>query len=385
LQFDNAGRFWVVWLDSIGQFAEFDRVRARSVSALGELGPILDLVDTSDIPFTPALFPRIVPTDEPKGDFFLFYSRYSSDGLVRVYGQRVSPSGVLVGELFAASPPPPAAALGTAVSRKPQGGFFLLTALWRCVVCQNTRFDLNVRVLGVDGKPETPNVPLQRGRGTGGVQGARSLTVDGQGNAVAVWGGIDDRDIRDSSDVYGRRFSSSGQPIGSRFRVNTTIRGTQAGPSVAADEDGDFVVVWQNRFPGGLLRSIFGQRFSKTGKKVGPEFRVNEERIEKDFQPLVAMDREGNFVVVWQSFSNSPDRAQCGQVRLRLYRRDGTPTGPEFPAAPGYAACGDAPKVAFGPDGVFAVVWSVEKGFSPETGTDFDVYAARFSVSPALP
>ncbi len=154
---------------------------------------------------------------------------------------------------------------------------------------------------------------------------------------------------------------------------------------MAADEDGDFVVVWQNRFPGGLLRSIFGQRFSKTGKKLGPEFRINEEKVEKDFQPSVAMDREGNFVVAWQSFSRSPERAQCGQVRLRLYRRDGTPAGPEFPAGPGYAACGEEVKVAFGPDGVFAVVWSVEKGFSPETGTDFDVYAARFSVSPALP
>ncbi len=157
-------------------------------------------------------------------------------------------------------------------------------------------------------------------------------------------------------------------PIGTSFQKH---------PTATRDSEGNFFIAWE-------AESI-GQRFSKTGKKVGSEFRINEERIEKDFQPSVAMDRQGNFVVAWQSFSSSPDRAQCGQVRLRLYRRDGTPAGPELPVAPGYAACGEEIKVAFGPDGVFAVVWSVEKGYSPETGTDFDVYAARFSVSPALP
>lgn len=166
-------------------------------------------------------------------------------------------------------------------------------------------------------------------------------------------------------------------PIGQELTVNTTFRGTQFAPSVAADAAGNFVVVWQTQFPGGLLRSIFAQRFSKTGQKVGPEFRVNEDRVEKDFAPVVAMDHDGNFVVAWQSFSLA--RPQCVQVRARLYRRDGTPAGPEFPVAPGDAACGEAPKVAFGPDGIFAVVWEVEQGFSPDTGTDFDVFAALFS------
>jgi hypothetical protein len=94
----------------------------------------------------------------------------------------------------------------------------------------------------------------------------------------------------------------------------------------------------------------------------------------------VAMDPDGNFVVAWESFS--PNRPDCVQVRGRLYRRNGTPVGAEFPVAPGDAACGEAPKVAFEPDGRFAFVWQVELGYSSDTGADFDVYAARFSVSP---
>jgi len=199
------------------------------------------------------------------------------------------------------------------------------------------------------------------------------------GNVTVVWSvGNGDPDARDYSDIHARRFSAAGVPISQEFVVNTTLPGTQGDASVAADATGDFVVVWQTKFPGGLLRSIFGQRFSKSGEKVGPEFRVNEDRMEKDFVPQVAMDRDGNFVVAWESFS--PARPDCIQIRARLYR-NGRPAGPEFPAAPGDAACGEAPKVAFGPNGVFAIVWHVELGSSPDAGVDFDVYAARFSAS----
>lgn len=378
LQFDDAGRLWFVWLDSIGQFAQFDRVMARALSPKGELGPALVLVDTSDAPLTPVFEPLIAPMHEQARSWTLFYSRYNADGFERVYGQPVSPSGELIGERFEASPPPPASADCNAVSSLPNGGFFMLEYLVSCADCTNAPVSFDGLVLAANGSPATPYFRVQRNRRITPLPGVRSLAIDGQGNAIVVWGGVDDPDLRDSSDIRGRRFSSTGVPIGQEFLVNTTTRGTQAGPSVAADAEGNFVVVWQSRFPGGLLRSIFAQRFSKAGKKVGPEFRVNEDRIEKDFVPVVAMDHDGTFVVTWQSFS--PTRPQCVQIRARLYRRDGTPAGPEFPVAPGDTACGEAPKVAFGPDGIFAVVWEVEQGFSPDTGTDFDVFAARFSA-----
>jgi hypothetical protein len=384
LHFDDEGRLWLAWADSIGPHAEFNRVMARAVSAQGVLGPVRVLADTSDVPFTPIIGPLIIPS--PSGDLRIFYTRRDEEGFDRVYGQRFNSEGDALGNRVPVSPPPPSAAFGVAAAALPNNGLFFVTLGNSCVVCTKLRASVYARVLSPDDSLASPyfQVP-HHSQGSPG-RGVRSLAVDGRGNAIIVWSiGQGDPDARDYADIYARRFSSSGEPIGPEFVVNTTLRGTQLDASVAADADGDFVVVWQTRFPGGLLRSIFGQRFSKSGKKVGPEFRVNEERIEKDFLPSVAMDRQGNFVVAWQSFSRSPDRAQCGQVRLRLYRHDGTPVGSEFPVAPGDAACGEEVKVAFGPDGVFALVWSVEKGYSDETGTDFDVYATRFSVSPSLP
>jgi hypothetical protein len=384
LQFDNHGRLWMALVDSNGPDAEFDRVLARTVSEQGVTGPELVLADTSDSPHTPVFHPLIVPGSG--GDLRLFYIRSDEDGYDLLYGQRFNSIRGPVGHRFLVTPDPPASTQRFDVAALPDDGAVVVTLGTPCAICQNGRVSLYARVLAPDDSLASPFFQVPRHASEAPDNGVRNLAVDHLGNMTVVWStGNGDPGARDYSDIHGRRFSSAGEPIGPEFVVNTTLRGTQADPSVAVDEDGDFVVVWQTRFPGGLLRSIFGQRFSKTGKKVGPEFRVNEERVEKDFVPSVAMDREGNFVVAWQSFSHSPARAQCGQIRARLYRRDGTPAGPEFPVAPGYAACGEEPKVAFGPNGAFAFVWSIDKGYSPETGTDFDVHAARFSVSPALP
>ena len=373
LQFDDAGRLWFVWTDTVGEEPESDRVMARALSPVGELGPTLMLVDTSDIPLTPALEPLVAPISD--GGLYLIYTRPNPDGFDQAWGQQFDKNGRPLGERILLTPPPPAATDASAVAPLPAGGFALMTFGVPCLTCNGpSNGVINARILAPDGSPVSQSYRVSR-KSSYVVPGTRGLAVDGQGNLIFAWAHVNgDPDARDYSDVRGRRFSSTGKPINQEFAVNTTLRGTQFAPSVAADAEGNFVVVWQTQFPGGLLRSIFAQRFSKTGKKVGPEFRVNEDRVEKDFAPVVAMDHDGNFVVAWQSFSLA--RPQCVQVRARLYRRDGTPAAPEFPVALGDHACGEAPKVAFGPNGIFAVVW---QGFNPDTGTDLDVFAARFS------
>ena len=384
LQFGDGGNLWISWLDTAGPDAVSNRVRARAVAPRGERGPVLDLVDTSDVPLTPVLDALVVPLQT--GGIHLIYTRATADGFDQVCAQRFDASGRALGERATLTPPPPLSAAVSAAVSLPAGGFAVMTFGFPCLSCPGTsNGSVNARILAPDGSPVSRyfRVPRPSERAISGVRG---LAVDGRGNLTFVWSHVNgDPGARDQSDISVRRISSQGVPSGKELIVNTTLRGTQSAPSVAAAEDGDFVVVWQTQFPGGLQRSIFGQRFSQAGEKVGPEFRINEERLEKDFSPSVAMDHDGNFVVVWQSFSPSPARAPCGQVRMRLYRRDGTPAGPELPVAPGYAACGEEPKVAFGPDGVFAVAWAVDQGYSPETGTDFDVYAARFSVASVLP
>ena len=67
-------------------------------------------------------------------------------------------------------------------------------------------------------------------------------------------------------------------PTGPQFQVNTYTTSYQEGSSVAADADGDFVVVWRSLGSSGSDTSFFsiqGQRYNSAGSAVGSQFQVN--------------------------------------------------------------------------------------------------------------
>ena len=65
-------------------------------------------------------------------------------------------------------------------------------------------------------------------------------------------------------------------PAGPAFRVNTYTTHRQWFSDVAVQENGDFVVVWES-YGGqdGSGTGVFGQHFDRRGNAIGAEFRVN--------------------------------------------------------------------------------------------------------------
>jgi hypothetical protein len=66
-----------------------------------------------------------------------------------------------------------------------------------------------------------------------------------------------------------RRVLLSLSPLGAEFRVNTTTLNAQQAPAVAADADGDFVVVWQSYARDGSNFGIYAQRYNARGDCPG--------------------------------------------------------------------------------------------------------------------
>ena len=72
--------------------------------------------------------------------------------------------------------------------------------------------------------------------------------------------------------IQGQRYASDGSAQGAQFQVNTYTTGNQRAPSVAADADGDFVVVWDSDGSSGTDTSGFsiqGQRYASDGSAQG--------------------------------------------------------------------------------------------------------------------
>src|SRR2546428_5110440 len=162
-----------------------------------------------------------------------------------------------------------------------------------------------------------------------------------------------------------------GSPLGPEFRVNPYTTNDQAQPSVAADSSGNFVVAWESGSPGGFARSIFGQRYSGSGAPAGAEFRVNTVPYGNHFAPSAAADPAGNFVVVWQFSPLEP-----GGLLGQRYASSGAPLGGNFGV--GNSGYNFNPAVAFDSTGNFVVVW---EGFLPADGSGTAVFGRRFASS----
>ncbi|MEL7364210.1 MAG: hypothetical protein AAFN13_19195, partial [Bacteroidota bacterium] len=138
---------------------------------------------------------------------------------------------------------------------------------------------------------------------TAGSQSAPSVATDADGDYVVVWDsfGQDGNNLG----VYAQRYDATGVAQGSEFLVNTETSESQRDPVVAMDADGNFVVVWESRDQDGSSDGIFAQRYDAAGVAQGAEFQVNTETTSNQDDPSVAMDADGDFVIVWESFSSS--------------------------------------------------------------------------------
>ena len=66
--------------------------------------------------------------------------------------------------------------------------------------------------------------------------------MDGSGDFVVVW--TSEPPFENGFDVHGQRFDSAGAALGAELEINSHTEGNQVGIAIAADADGDFVVVW---------------------------------------------------------------------------------------------------------------------------------------------
>jgi len=134
-------------------------------------------------------------------------------------------------------------------------------------------------------------------------QAYAKVAMDASGNFVVAW--ESNQEAGTSSDnIYAQRYDSTGTKIGANFLVNTTTAGDQDQVDIAMDSAGNFVVVWEaERTAGSSVYSIYGQRYNASGVVQGGEFLVNSVASSNDQYATVAMNDSGNFVVIWDRLS----------------------------------------------------------------------------------
>ena len=164
-----------------------------------------------------------------------------------------------------------------------------------------------------------------------------------------------------------------GDRVGIEFPVNTETSSNQERPSIAMDADGDFVVVWDSKYQDGDHYGIYAQRYSANGIAAGVEFQVNTETSSRQSFPSIAMDADGDFVVAWQSLGQ--DGSGYG-IYAQRYNADGSKADTEFQVNTYITNAQHHPSIAMDADGDFVISWQSRD----QDGDSHGIVAQRYSA-----
>ena len=232
---------------------------------------------------------------------------------------------------------------------------------------------LHGRRFDADGNPAGPDFRVNTF--TPGNQYQARVGRAADGRFVVIWRIDDDGS---STGIVARRFDASGNAVGSEFAVNTYTLGMQQFADVAVETDGDFVVVWMEVFNDrdGSQTSIFGQRFDAAGNRLGSDFQVNTYTTGFQSDPSVSMSPAGGFVASW----SGPGDGSAAGVFARRFDASGNPIGNDFVVntytTGGQYGGGGFGRVAHDARGNFVVTWQ-----GPGDFTGSDSFAQRFTAA----
>lgn len=194
-------------------------------------------------------------------------------------------------------------------------------------------------------------------------------------------------------DVYGRRVSAAGVPVGADFRISGPgATDYESDPAVAWSQmTNQYLVVWSDGRSGAARGlDIYGQRVGAGGTRVGADFRISSPNAtSNEVLPVLAWNKTANqYLVVW-----ADDRAYTDVDYLAISPSDtygqrvspgGVLSGAEIriggPNATSYVEWG--PGVAWSESAnQYLVVWSDTVKFDRY---GWDIYGQRLSADGAL-
>jgi hypothetical protein len=151
-----------------------------------------------------------------------------------------------------------------------------------------------------------------------------AIAMDSSGNFIIVWEDGRSGDYH----LFAQRYDSSGSPIGSNFIVSGETRGSwEFSPAIAMHRSGSFVISWTDeRYYETYHWDIYALRYSASGSPLGTKFRVNDDQgFSYQQWSAVAIDTYGNFIITWED-----RRGPKFDAYAQRYDASGTPLGSNF-------------------------------------------------------
>jgi hypothetical protein len=303
----NGSEFLVVWEDRRKMSTRGSEIYGRRLSATGvPAGPdfrVSGLGATGD-EYTPAVAWNGTEYLVVWQDGRHIYTRGQD-----LYGRRVSAAGIPIGGDFRISGP------GATLSEEDPAlawsgsGYLVVWADYRNLATRGG--DVFGQLLAADGSLQGSNFRIS---GFAAIGTDREPAVAWSGWASAFLVAWDDGRLTATrgSDIYARRVSAAGAPIGAEFRVSGPgAVGNELQTAAVASNGPEWLVAWTDERDFATRgRDIYGQRVSSDGSRIGSNFRINGlPGVDHSDQPALAWNSgESQYLVAWSDARNSLTR-----------------------------------------------------------------------------
>lgn len=341
------------------------RLEGRDAPAVFPVGPEFRV---NDVVNSTAAMPAIAVA--ANGDFTVAWHAENVDGdELAVMARRYSSTGAALSGDFQVNTYTNGAQQNPAIASDAAGN---VTIVWGSASVQDgSREGVYLRRYNAAGTPISGEIQVNQF--TLNVQGNPAIAMDSDGDFVVAW--ESNYQDGDGYAIYARKYNSAGVAVTSEFQVNQTSFGDQQNARVAMDADGDFAVVWQGPDAGGY--GVYGRRYNSSGTPLGGEFQVNQTSANDQLNPVVALTALGNLTVAWQS--EAQDSGTTG-IYARRYDSGGAALSNEFRVntyAPGSQT---APTIASSASGVVTICWRS----TGQDGDSGGVYGQRIAANGVL-
>jgi hypothetical protein len=304
------------------------------------------------------------------GDFVITWQSMGQDGSdYGVYAQRYNSSGAIQGGEFLVNTHTVSSQYNPSIAMDSDGDFVIA---WQSYGQDGSSYGVYAQRYNSSGAAQGGEFQVNTHTANG--QLYPSIAMDSDGDFVIAWMSLG----QDGSSwgVYAQRYNSNGAAQSSEFLVNTHTADYQTHPSIAMDSDGDFVIAWSSFGQDGNGWGVYAQRYNSSGAAEGSEFLVNTHTVNSQFNPSIAMDSDGYFVIAWDSFRQD---GNYHDIYAQRYNSSGAVQGGEFLVNTHTASTQSNPSIAMDSDGDFVIAWNSIW----QDGSAYGVYAQRYNSSGA--
>ena len=199
-------------------------------------------------------------------------------------------------------------------------------------------------------------------------QTTASVAADNQGGFVVAFAVVDDWMI--PIGIHVQRFDAAGNEIGKEFDVSGQIKANQIEPAVAATNDG-FIVVWLDTESDGENYGVVARCFDGDASPTTKPFVVNTTTAGIQIAAAVAVAADGRIAIAW----NGPDDDDTG-IFGQLFAADGTQVGDEFRlnkhqhGKQALRVVNGSQRLSFTPNGSLVSAWNGDGGFGDSSSVN---------------